>query len=401
MDSHDIDVRSLVIGQPLPHDLNGSDGLLLLRGGVKVTRSFVDKLLQRGVTTVCSPNDAQSDVNEVELAYRPGRVPQLSAAEVFARLPLAQAVYCESVDAFTRYAEKLIGGRSTDAGPAYDLVAGFNQFLQADAVLLSLLVRLRRDGGNVLMHHALKSCMLSMVLAQQMGFDQARQADTGVAALLHDLGMTQLQRPVHEKHGPLTPIEREVVQTHPDLTRRILDEVRGLSHPVRHAAFQVHERRDGRGYPRHRKPTFVSPLAKVISVADAYTALTSDRPWRPAYSAHEAMKVVLADTAGGKFDRAATRGLLDAMSMFPVGTRVGLSDQRDAQVLRGVPGANVQPVVVALKMDGTPGQREINLSQPGQPSIIAVHPDPAASESENDDDDAQGGTQGGAQTDAA
>ena len=60
-------------------------------------------------------------------------------------------------------------------------------------MLLSLVVRLRRDGGSGLMHHALKSCMLSMVLAQQMGFDPSRQADTGVAALLHDLGMTQLQ----------------------------------------------------------------------------------------------------------------------------------------------------------------------------------------------------------------
>ena len=64
------------------------------------------------------------------------------------------------------------------------------------------------------------------------------------------------------------------------------------------------------------------------------------------------------------------------MSMFPVGTRVGLSDERQAQVLRGVPGANVQPIVVALKMDGTPGRREIDLSQPNQPQVIAVHPDP-------------------------
>lgn len=376
MATNDIDVRSLVIGQPLPHDLTGSDGLLLLRGGVSVTRTFVDKLLQRGVTTVCAAGSDAPEVDEPELAYRPANVPQLSADQVFARLPDAATVYREAVDTFTTLAEDLVGGRVADAGPAYELVAGFNQFLQADAVLLSLTVKLRGTGDGGLLRHALKSCMLSMVLAQQMGFSQARQADTGVAALLHDLGMTLLKHPVHQKNGPLTQIERELVETHPELTLRILDGVRGLSQPVRHAAYQVHERPDGRGYPRGRKPMFVSPSAKVIAVADAYVALTTDRPWRPAYSGHEAMKILLADTAAGRFDRAATRGLLDAMSMFPVGTRVGLSDDRKAQVLRGVPGANVQPVVVALKMDGTPGRREIDLSQPGQPAIVAVHPDP-------------------------
>lgn len=378
MDSTDIDVRSLAIGQPLPHDLNGPDGLLLLRGGVNVTRTFVDKLLQRGVTTVRSANapNAVGAPAEPELDYKPAAVPQLSADEIFERLPSAAEVYKEAVTIFKGLSQDLISGRAKDAGPAYELVAGFNQFLQADAVLLSLVVRLRREGDSDLLQHTLKTCMLSMVLAQHVGFSQAAQADTGVAALLHDLGMAKLRHPVHQKPGLLTTPERELVQTHPDLTLQILGGVRGLSQQVKHAAYQVHERRDGRGYPRGRKPMFVSPAAKVIAVADAYAALTADRPWRKAYSGHNAMKVLLTDTGAGKFDRAAARGLLDAMSMFPVGTRVALSDDRDAQVLRGVPGANVQPIVVALKMDGTPGRREIDLSQPGQPKVIAVHPDP-------------------------
>ncbi len=378
MDSTDIDVRSLAIGQPLPHDLTGPDGLLLLRGGVNVTRTFVDKLLQRGVSTVQSTNAPGSTETraEPELNYKPTTVPQLSADEIFDRLPSATATYQEAVTIFKGFSQDLIEGRAKDAGPAYDLVAGFDQFLQADAVLLSLVVQLRREGGNDLLRHTLKTCMLSMVLAQHVGFSQEAQADAGVAALLHDLGMAKLRRPVHKKPGLLTTSEREMVQTHPELTLQIIGGVRGLSQQVKHAAYQVHERRDGRGYPRARNPMFVSPAAKVIAVADAFAALTADRPWRKAYSGHNAMKVLLTDTGAGKFDRAAAKGLLDAMSMFPVGTRVALSDDRDAQVLRGVPGANVQPIVVALKMDGTPGRREIDLSQPGQPKVIAVHPDP-------------------------
>ncbi len=376
MPSTDVDIRSLVIGQPLAHDLTGPDGVLLLRSGVNVTRTFVDKLLQRGVTTVLRAKEAADDASDPDLAYRPTTVPQLTADEVFERLPSATEVYEEAVGHFEKFSHELLAGQAKDAGPAYDLVAGFGEFLRADAVLLSLVVRLRRSGDSGLLQHALKTSMLSMVLAQHVGFGPTAQADTGVAALLHDLGMAQLKHPVHQKCGPLTQIERELVETHPDLTMRILDGVRGLSQRVKHAAFQVHERRDGCGYPRARKPMFVSPAAKIIAVADAFVALTADRPWRPAYSGHEAMKVLLADTAGGKFDRDAARGLLDAMSVFSVGTRVGLSDERDAQVLRGVPGASVKPIVVALKMDGTPGRREIDLSQPGQPTVVAIHPDP-------------------------
>ncbi|MEE9405234.1 MAG: HD domain-containing phosphohydrolase [Algisphaera sp.] len=403
LNTPDIDVQSLAVNQPLPQDIYDVEGLLLLRSGVVITRAFIEKLQQRGIKKVrhaagvtaeesqSRPRDGGSllaplsapesapdgpAADHPDLVYTNVDVPCLSIDAFFERLPHAEKAYNKALENYARMVPELLDGTLENADMAYHLIEDFSGFLNDDPVLLAMLVRVRSTQDPHRYRHSLKTSLLTLVLAQRMGFDPAAQSDAGVAALLHDLGMAKVSPPVHDQPRELTAGELRTMAEHPDRTLEILNGLRGISDAVKHAVYQVHERRDGQGYPRGRKPTFVSPAAKIIAVADAYAALTAPRPWRPAYSGHDAMKILLADTKTGKFDKSAMRALLDALSLFPVGTRISLSDGRDAQVLRGVPGANTKPIVVALKMDGTPGRREIDLSQPDQPSITAIHPEP-------------------------
>ncbi len=240
-----------------------------------------------------------------------------------------------------------------------------------------MLMRLKGDPNTILYRHGIKTALLSMTLATQMGFGEDQVTDAGVAALVHDLGMLKVPPHIRAAQRRLTPVEWQLVREHPTHTLNILDKLTGVNDSVKTAAYQVHERCDASGYPRHRHAQFIHPMAKVIAVADTYAALTDDRAYRKSMTGHEAMKTILREVQAGKHDRSVARALLDTMSMFPVGTMVSLSDSRTARVLRGVPGQPTHPVVVVIK-NGKPVDWELDLGQVVDLAITQVLPEDAA-----------------------
>ncbi|MEM9882801.1 MAG: HD domain-containing phosphohydrolase [Planctomycetota bacterium] len=313
-----------------------------------------------------------------ELSYTPSGVgPRLSLGELREMTVRAERAFDAGLERYFELGPAFLAGRHRDLGPAEELVRGFARYAAADPALVLALLRLRGSAEGRLYRHAMKSALLSMTLTQQMGFDEDRTADAGVAALVHDLGMLRVPASVRDAPRRLRPDEWRLIHEHPTHTLNLLDKMSGVGDSVKTAAYQVHERCDASGYPRQRPRPFIHPLAKVIAVADTYAAMTDGRPHRGPVCGHEAIKAVLREVQVGKLDRGVARALLDTMSMFPVGSHVGLSDGRAARVLRGVPGQPVKPVVVVLN-NGEPADWELDLAQVGDLSITRVLPDEAA-----------------------
>ncbi|MEM8737775.1 MAG: HD domain-containing phosphohydrolase [Planctomycetota bacterium] len=404
--SQTLNVRALDIGQPLPHDLIDGKGVLLLRAGVKITQGFIDTLTRRGISTVATrESDEAREAREAaeagastraaasppprsagpagpapaanpsgtELLYVPGRAPtaRLTVKELHAMAHRAEQAFDSALDHFVGLGPGFVAGQITDLDAASQLVAGFQRYVAADPALVLMLLRMKGDTGQSLYRHGIKSALLAMTLTHQMGMPENQVTEAGIAALVHDLGMLRVPEPVRHARRKLTASEWLQVREHPLHTLNLLDRMGGVSDSVKTAAYQVHERCDASGYPRQRPKQFIHPLAKIIAVADTYAALTDDRPHRAALTGHDAMKVLLREVQAGKHDRAVARSLLDTMSMFPVGTAVGLSDGRAGRVLRGVPGQSVQPVVVLVK-NGQPVDWELDLGQVPDLSITHV-----------------------------
>ncbi len=100
-----------------------------------------------------------------------------------------------------------------------------------------------------------------------------------VAGQVHDLGKLAVPREVLEKPGRLTTKERRLMYRHPYLTHRTLEAVRGMDELSSWASFH-HERLDGNGYPFHVKAGGLSQGSRIVAVADVFTAITEDRPYR-------------------------------------------------------------------------------------------------------------------------
>jgi HD-GYP domain-containing protein (c-di-GMP phosphodiesterase class II)/DNA-binding CsgD family transcriptional regulator len=173
------------------------------------------------------------------------------------------------------------------------------------------------------------------------------------SALLHDLGRVSVPTAIWEKPGRLTAAEWERVRLHPYYTERALAHSAVLR-PLAQLAGSHHERLDGSGYHRAVPASMLSTEARLIATADAYHAMTEDRPHRRPMSASAINKELGAEIAAGRLDREAINVVLAAAGKRALTTRgawpAGLSD-REVDVLRLVArGSSNREVAHALSI---------------------------------------------------
>lgn len=140
----------------------------------------------------------------------------------------------------------------------------------------------------------------SLQIAQRLGTDEATQQTIAVAALLHDVGKIGVPDAILRKPDRLTDAEFEAVKQHPTMGAAIVATVVGLEDTL-DAVRHHHERWDGLGYPAGLRGTDTPWMARLMAVADAYSAMTTDRPYRQGMSPERA-KSILREGAGSQWD---------------------------------------------------------------------------------------------------
>jgi HD-GYP domain-containing protein (c-di-GMP phosphodiesterase class II) len=122
-----------------------------------------------------------------------------------------------------------------------------------------------------------------------------------LTALLHDVGKIRIPARIINKPGPLDPDERALIETHTVEGERLLERVGGLLAEVGHLVRSCHERWDGRGYPDGLAAEQIPLISRIVCCCDAYNAMTTDRPYRRALTAAEAIAEVQGNS-GTQFD---------------------------------------------------------------------------------------------------
>jgi HD-GYP domain-containing protein (c-di-GMP phosphodiesterase class II) len=145
---------------------------------------------------------------------------------------------------------------------------------------------------------------------------------TEFAGLLHDVGKIRIPNAIINKPGPLTPEEWEIVRRHPADGADMLEGVGGFLADVGLIVRFHHERWDGSGYPEGRSGGEIPQIARIIAVCDAFSAITTDRAYRPGRSVNEALGEIHA-CAGTQFDPAVVQALV-AVAARELGATVEL-----------------------------------------------------------------------------
>ncbi|MBB6216448.1 putative nucleotidyltransferase with HDIG domain [Anaerosolibacter carboniphilus] len=132
-------------------------------------------------------------------------------------------------------------------------------------------------------------------IAEQMGFKHDAIDRIKTAAVLHDIGKIGVSDNILNKPGKLEESEYAMIQKHPEIGAKILSEVEFLADVSKIIKYH-HERFDGKGYPEGLKDAEIPMEASILAVADAYDAMTSDRPYRKAMDRHTAMNILIKES---------------------------------------------------------------------------------------------------------
>lgn len=156
--------------------------------------------------------------------------------------------------------------------------------------------------------HSERVCRLALGVGEALRLPKDRLQVLEFSALLHDVGKIAVPESILLKPGPLTEEEWAVIRRHPVRSAEIVSRVGALAEVgtiVRHH----HERPDGSGYPDGLEGDAIPPLSRIIALADAYEAMTSDRSYRRAHPPEHAREVIRAGL-GLQFDPSAGAAML-------------------------------------------------------------------------------------------
>ena len=380
-------VQHLITNRPVKFPIHDTDGLLLLAEGSLLTTRLKAHLRARNISEVLlHPEDVQTvtlaehSVSEdalqggfdTELTAKLDRIIESGSLFVSNSGPaLADQmsrrgctgyergerdhiadVHREVRKALDGCLQDALRGKSVDGKKFLNTTGQYLTAMMSDAdCVLSAVLEV---DDSELSDHCLQMSLLGMAIGIEIGLDDENTRTLGLCGLLHDWGMVRVPEAIRQAKHVLSDAEFVAIKRHPIHALDMLEKVTGISSTVPLAAYQVHERLDGSGYPRGRRQHETHIFARILGVADAYLALTSPRPYRPALMPYAAMECLITQSSQGSFDPKIVKALLQIMSLFPIGSYVVLNDGSVARVLRRSGSEYGTPVVqIVTRQDGT------------------------------------------------
>ena len=230
---------------------------------------------------------------------------------------------------------------------------------EASSIVSDLMESIRKNNSIVLsindlrisdeytFRHSVDVAALSMMIGRREGLSSDRIHELGTAGLFHDLGKTRIPNEILNKPGRLTPEEFEIMKKHSEYSYMMIKDNPDISTDIALGVLQHHEKMNGTGYPNGVMGGLIHPYAKILTVADIFDALVTDRPYKKAMKLRDAVEILMTMTA--ELDENALHSLLHSIILYPEDSVVTLSNGETAKVVRNNPELIQRPTVVSLK----------------------------------------------------
>lgn len=237
-------------------------------------------------------------------------------------------------------------GRSLDSDSAKDVVNELVMTCIKSPAIFPNMTRLK-DFDDYTFTHSLNVSIISIALGRRLGKSPAELNHIGMAGIMHDLGKMKIPEKILNKPGRLNEEEFRIMKQHPVRGYDLLKYYTNFNEDILLAVLQHHEKADGSGYPGGINEKQISPMAKIIAIADVYDAVTSDRVYHNGKSPAEALKLIF-DGAGRHFNDKLVKFFINIMGIYPVGTLVMLDTHEMGVVFDTKSEDMLKPVVIII-----------------------------------------------------
>ena len=191
--------------------------------------------------------------------------------------------------------------------------------------------------------HSVDVASIAMIMAKQCNMSDKSVYQIGLAGLLHDLGKSEIPNEILNKPGRLTDEEFAVIKKHPIYGYNLIKDKTELSPEILLGVLQHHEKINGKGYPMGVTDNKLTPFARLLSIADIYDALVTERPYKKGFTPRDSVEMIMAMT--GELD---IKFFMESVILYPVDSYVKLSNGELGKVVENVVGYPTRPKVVGL-----------------------------------------------------
>lgn len=338
------------------HIYNAS-GNILLKKGVKLTSSLLNKIEENKVYTIYIDdkysNEEIDDVIKPELRQKAVQAVMETFKNIESNNRLSKSenpgiregLIIKSME---KYLDTL---KSISKYIIDDLTSNHN--------LLINLVDIKNI-DNFTYQHSVNVAIISLVIGIELKLGRDELQTLFMGALLHDIGKTLLPRNLLAKTETYTDEEAEIVKEHCELGYRYLKENFALPTQSYIVALQHHERYDGSGYPKQAKGDIVHKYSRIVAIADCFDSMTSDRPTAKAAPVNEVIEYIMG-SAGSQFDFQMSNIFSRKVIPYPPGTFVKLSND-DVAVVRSInPNYPLRPKIEIINKSSKDYGKKIDL----------------------------------------
>ncbi len=231
---------------------------------------------------------------------------------------------------------------STTARITNDLMKAIN-----DNDSLAVDISVLKTSDEYTFKHSVDVATMAMIIARNQGMPQNDVYNIGIAGLLHDMGKSKIPNEILNKPARLNDDEFEIMKQHSALGYEILREKEDFSDAISLAVLQHHEKMNGTGYPFGYSSDKIIRYAKILSVADVYDALVTERPYKKSFSQRIAVEMIMSMTE--ELDIDSMRSFLGSVILYPVDSTVQLSNGEKARVVKNNSESVLRPTVVGLR----------------------------------------------------
>lgn len=189
------------------------------------------------------------------------------------------------------------------------------------------------SAGNAVFEQTLKRAIVAINVGVRMRMSLEQVVELCYAALVHDVGMLRIDPTIWDTAEKFGDDEKIEIARHPGLMLDVLENVCGIPEIPALMAYQVHERADGSGYPKHRVARLLHPGSFVLMISDAFAAMVSPRKYRAAFLPYKAAEKIVELGAARKFDPESVRAFLRSVGLYPVGSFVMLDNMKIGKVI--------------------------------------------------------------------
>lgn len=194
--------------------------------------------------------------------------------------------------------------------------------------------------------HCINVSAIAVVFGEFLGLEREELSHLGIAGMMHDLGKTVVPSRIINKRARLNEDEFKEIKKHPEYGCRILERQGNVPRDIIEAVRDHHEKYNGSGYPENRTRKTTSPMARIISLADVYDALTSDRSYKDAILPNKALAIMYG-MRNQDFDAHELQMFIKCLGIFPSGSLVKLNTGFYGVVYESNP---LQPLMPKIKV---------------------------------------------------